>query len=270
MKRTSILLSALLAALVFSQALALQAQDKEKNFYGNFTFGYRAVDTSGAYDKYREHINLEKGVRLFNFNLSYLATNDLKKLFDRIDMNVYNFGGDPFETCSLSVQKYGAYRFQFDRRKSDYFYGDQVGPRSFFDTNSFDFNRISDSGLFSLTLSKNINVFLNIDCFRATARYQRKGFNASASYLMTKTKNDIPGGADFRIVYKEDGYGDVWKASNSQFNLRLGYSAAKISASAGYSYIDFKSDTERRVGFEPYWSGPAGIFLWPLLWTCPR
>ncbi|MCX6575809.1 MAG: hypothetical protein NTV82_05385 [Candidatus Aminicenantes bacterium] len=561
MKRPSILVSALLAALVFSQALALQAQDQEKNFYGNFTFGYRAVDTSGATDKYREHINLEKGVRLFNFNLTYLATNDLKKLFDRIDVNVYNFGGDPFETFSLSIQKYGAYKFQFNRRKSDYFYGDQVGPRGFFDTNSFDFSRISDSGMFSLTLTKNINVFLNFDRYtksgssvttfdinrleietdkplsekltevafgfdlhinryslvfeeriqdyknsnslflpgyadggpgaaypasldyfrlnqpydfksnfhifrinarpldnlivkgsallskqdtnltyseqaggidyldrsfttdlsgtgkfkreiqlydldltyllfdklavigavrynnfdqtgsltingvrevadfgfgtlgieaglqyqfsprltltagyrhekrtlknpgseegedgdeelappdayfqpatfaektvrnslfgnvkwdfknvkltldyqhgnyddpftlisptlfdrlRATARYQRKGFSASAGYLMTKTKNDIPGGADFRIVYGENGYGDVWKASNNQFNLRLGYNAAKINASAGYSHIDFKSDTDRRVGFDPYWSGPAGTFLWPI------
>ena len=127
MKRTTILVSALLAVLVFSQALALQAQDKEKNFYGNFTFGYRAVDTSGAYDKYREHINLEKGVRLFNFNLTYLATNDLKKLFDRIDMNVYNFGGDPFETFSLSIQKYGTYKFQYRPKEIRLFLRDRPG-----------------------------------------------------------------------------------------------------------------------------------------------
>ncbi len=561
MKRISIPFSALLIVLLLSPALTLRAQDKDKNFYGNFMFGYRAVDTSGANDKYREDINLEKGVRLFNFNLTYLATDDLKKLFDRIDMNVTNFGGDPFETFSLSIQKYGAYKFKYDRRKSDYFYDEQIGPFGFFDRNSFDFSRVSDSGLFSLTLNKNINVFMNFDRttktgasvatydverleietdkpvsekffevafgfdvhisryslvfeervqdyqnanslflpgladggtdaeyptalstfrlnqpydfksnfhtfrvnarpfdnlivkgsamlsqqdtdltyseqaagidylnrafttdlsgrgqferkirlydldltyllfnkwavigavrynnfdqtgsltvngvretgdfgydtlgfeaglqyqftprltltagyrheernlknpeaeegedeneemaspeayfqtvtfaektvrnglfgnvkwnfknlkltldyqhgsyddpftlisptlfdrFRATARCQWKGFHVSATYLMSKTKNEIPGGVDFRAVYADDGYGDLWKASNNQFNLRLGYNTAKINASLGYSHIGFKSDTNRQVGFNPDWSGPAGTFLWPI------
>ena len=165
MRTKTILISALLAVLVFSQAQALRAQEKEKNFYGNFSFGYRAVDTSGAYEKYKEHINLDKGVRLFNFNLTYLATNDLKKLFDRLDVNINNFGGDPFETFRVSLQKYGTYKFQFDRKKSDYYYNDlyQVGRGALYDYHSLDFNRISDSALFNLTLCKNANVYLNYD-----------------------------------------------------------------------------------------------------------
>ena len=102
------------------------------------------------------------------------------------------------------------------------------------------------------------------DRFRVTARYQLKRFNVSASYLMTRPRTRSPGGVNFRIIYAEDGYSDVWKSSNNQFNLRLGYNAAKINASAGYSYIDFKSDTDRRVGYDPYWSGSAGTFLWPI------
>jgi hypothetical protein len=561
MRKTTIPISGLLVALIFCHAIVLRAQDKETNFYGNFSFGYRTVDTSGAYDKYKEHINLEKGVRLFNFNLTYLASNDLKKLFDRVDLNVYNFGGDPFETFGLSIQKYGTYKFQYDRKKSEYFYGDQIGPRGFFDLHSFDFNRVSDSGMFSLTLTKNLNVFLNFDRttktgssvttfdvnqlevetdkplsekltevafgvdlhvsryslifeeriqdyknsnsvflpgytdggagasnpasldyyrvnqpydftsnfhifrfnarpidnllvrgsaqlskqdtnltyseeaggtdyldrsfayaytgqgkfkreiqlydldltyllfnklavvgavrynnfkqdgsltisgaqesanfgfdtlgieaglqyefashftltagyrheerkldnpgsgegengdtesaspdayfqtvtyaektvrnglfgnlkwdfknikltldyqhgnyddpftlisptmfdrFRATAKYQLKGFSVSASYLLSKTKNEIPGGVNFRIVYSEDGFSDLWEASNSQFNLRFGYNTAKFNAFVGYSYIDFKSDTDRQVAFNPYWTGPAGTFLWAI------
>jgi hypothetical protein len=558
MRTKTLLISALLAVLVFSQALALQAQEKEKNFTGNFSFGYRAVDTSGAYEKYREHINLDTGVRLFNFNLTYLATDDLKTLFDRIDMNVTNFGGDPFETFRVSIQKYGTYKFQFDRKKSDYFYGDlyENGSGGLVDYHRLDFNRISDSAVFNLTLSKAINVYLNYDRytksgdsvvafdinrleaeadkplseklsevaigldlhvsryglvvegrrqeykntnsffvpgyvdggpgatypsaldhfrmdqpydftsnitsfrlnarpldnlifkgsarlskqdthlsyseqasgidyldssfmtdlsgmgkfkreiqlydgdltyllfnklaviggiryskfsqngsltvegaaetvdfgfntlgieagvqyqfspkftltagyrhekreltspgsedeegesaepvfetatyadatvrnglfgnikfdlkalkltldyqhgayddpytlisptmydrFRATAKYQIKGFNVSATYLMSRTKNEIDGGVNFRVKYTDDNYSDLWKSSNDQFNLRLGYGVAKFSAALGYSLINFKSNTNRQVKYNPYWSGPGGTFLWKI------
>jgi len=542
MRKTLPSLVVLLIVVVFCQSLAVYAQDKEKNFYGNFSFGYRAVDTSGAYDKYREHINLEKGVRLFNLNLSYLSGDELKKLFDRIDLNVYNFGGDPFETFRLSIQKFGMYKFQYDRKKSDYFYHDQIGSLGFADLHSYNFTRLSDSGSFTAMLSKNFNLFLNFDrttktgssittfdlnrleaetdkplseklievafgldvhinryslvfeeriqdyknsnslflpgainggdaatypttldyfrlsqpydfksnChtfrlsarpidnllirgaaqlskqdtnltyseeaagidyldrsfsyavggqgrftrkiqlydfdltyflfnriavvgavrsndfkqdgsltiggeqeaadfafntlgieaglqyqltsrftltvgyrneqrkltnletatyadktvrnglfgnlkwdvknvkltmdyqhgnfddpftlisptlfdrFRATAKYQIKGFSVSASYLLNKTKNEIPGGVEFRILLTPDSYSDLFTASNSQFNLRLGYNAARINASFGYSRIDFKSDSNRLVNFDPYWTGPGGTFPWAI------
>ena len=93
--------------LIVLAAPALQAQETENNFRGNFLFGYRLVDTGGAYNKYKEDYNLEKGARLFNFNLSYAAPESLSKLFDRVDLNVYNLGGDPFESISLSIQKSG-------------------------------------------------------------------------------------------------------------------------------------------------------------------
>ena len=70
----SILLPVLLLVLVVAQALALAAQDKEKELHRSLSFGYRAVDTERrGYNKYREHINLDKGIRLFNFSLSYIA-----------------------------------------------------------------------------------------------------------------------------------------------------------------------------------------------------
>jgi len=534
MRKNTFLISALLAVLVFSQAPALQAQDKEKNFTGNFSFGYRAVDTSGAANTYREHINLDKGVRLFNFNLSYVAPEGLKSLFDKIDLNAYNLGGDPYETFGLTIQKFGAYKFQYDHRKSTYFYGDlnESRPGRLFDAARFNFDRVSDSGLFKVTLSRNLNVFLNFDrysksgdsaatydvdsllidtdepvsekmtevalgldlhvarcglvfeqkfqdykntssfflagpfdfksnistfrlnarpfdglllrgsaqfskldshvttlegtghaavvtgqgrftrkislydldltwlltnkialvgavrhnrfgqtgsltvegetegpdfgfktlgleaglqyqlCagftltagyrhekrtftngageaqigegeetetaaepletvnytdstvrkglfgnlkwdlknlkltldyqhgayddpytmisptmtdrFRATIRFQLKNVNLTAGYLLSRTKNEIPGGVTFRVIYAEDDYSDLWKASNDQINFRLGYTGAKFNASVGYSYIAFKTDSERLIAYNPYWSGPGGEFPWSI------
>lgn len=112
-----------MSIFVFSVAFSLHAEDKDETFYGNFMFGYRMVDTSGrgADFKYKEDINLDDGVRLFNFSLHFVPNEKLKKFFNRIDINVYNFGGDPFENSGLSIQKYGTYKFQYDRKKAVYF-----------------------------------------------------------------------------------------------------------------------------------------------------
>lgn len=189
MRRTKALVFVLFLVLVLAQALTLAAQDKEKNFYGNFQFGYRAVDTdenAPGYNKYREHINLTNGVRLFNLSLTYLAPEALKKLFDRLDLNVVNLGGDPFETFSLNIQKYGAYKFRFDRRKSDYFYADMqtVAGGGLYDARRLDFARTSDSGEFNVTLNSNLNVFLSFD------RYTKAGTD-TASLDISRTEYEL-------------------------------------------------------------------------------
>ena len=164
MRSKKIILPVILTAFIFSLAFSLQAQDDSKKFTGNFSIGYRSVDTEGALSKYKEDINLTDGVRLFNFNLHYSPGETLQNLFDSLDLRMYNLGGDPFETFSLSVQKYGTYTFQYDRKKSTYFYEDMFeAGGSLYDLHSFDFDRISDSGSLKVTLHKNANVYFNFD-----------------------------------------------------------------------------------------------------------
>ena len=170
MQRKKIIIPVLLAAFVFSLAFSLQAQDENNGLTGNFQFGYRMVDTEGALTKYKEDFNLEKGFRLFNLNLHYAPTEKLQKLFDRLDLTIYNFGGDPFESFRLSVQKVGLYKFQYDRKKSTYFYDDEtVAGGVPYDHHTFDFVRYIDSAVFTVNVTKFINVYMNYD------RYTKEG-----------------------------------------------------------------------------------------------
>ena len=170
--RRKILLSVILSVFVLSLTFQLQSQEKENNktFSGKFRFGYRAVDTSGADTKYKEDINLSDGARLFNFSLHFTPDGKLKKLIDRIDLNVYNFGGDPYETFGLSAQKYGKYKFQYDRKKSTYFYEDvhEAGGH-LYDFHTFNFDRVSDSGMLKVWVAENAAFYMNFD------RYTKKG-----------------------------------------------------------------------------------------------
>ncbi len=168
MKRLALIIFGLIFSLVPS-FLCLQAQTAS-SWKGLFLFGYRIVDTSGAYSKYREDINLEKGARLFNFALTYQPQGNGAKIIDRLEINLQNFGGDPFETFNLQVNKIGRFSFEYNRKKAAYFYQDlHQAAGSLYDPHSFDFDRRSDSGLFRLILSRQLNLTLGYE------RFSRKG-----------------------------------------------------------------------------------------------
>jgi len=170
MKKNKILLliitTVCFIGLVGGSLWAGTEKKEEKEFYGKFMVGYRMVDTDGAETKYMEDINLEKGPRLFNFNLTYAPLGNMKKLFDQMDIRLNNFGGDPFETFAIEIRKYGKYQFQYDRRKSAYFYNDMLEAG---DYHTFDFDRINDSGMLKVWLNKDFRAYIDFN------RYTKKG-----------------------------------------------------------------------------------------------
>ena len=165
MQRKKIFIPTLLIGLVFSMAFSLLAEEKEdtkKTLYGNFLFGYRMVDTSGSPYKYKEDINLDEGARLFNLSLHYTPNEAMKKYLDRFDISIYNYGGDPFESLGINIQKYGKYKFKYDRKKSAYFYNDQYLDGQY-DMHSFNFDREMDSALLKILLHKNADLYFSFD-----------------------------------------------------------------------------------------------------------
>jgi len=168
MHRKKTIIPLLVVGFIFSMAFSLLPEDKEKIWYGNFLIGYRMVDTSGSPFKYKEDINLEEGARLFNLSLHYTPTETMKKFLDRLDINIYNYGGDPFETLGIHIQKYGKYKFKYDRKKSAYFYNDQYLD-GHYDMHSFNFDREMDSALLKILVHKNADLYFSFD------HYSKKG-----------------------------------------------------------------------------------------------
>ena len=164
MKKRTVIGSAVLLMVSF---LTVSAQE-ENDFYGDFLFGYRYVDTSGALTKYKEDFNLFDGIRLFRFNIHYQPQNE--GLFDRLDVYADNLGGDPFETLSVYIQKFGNYRFRFDRRKSAYFYNDmREAGGHLYDLHTFDYERVRDSGSLKVALHDSVDLIMDFD------RYSKEG-----------------------------------------------------------------------------------------------
>lgn len=224
-KRTMIQTAAgaALLAMILAAAAAppLAAQSK---FSGDFLLGFRTVNTSGpgAAAKYREDLNLRGGARLYNLNLSFTPDEGARKLFDRFDLVMVNLGGDPYETISASLQKYGKYLIKYDRRKSAYFYQDltQVEGGGLYDLHTFDFDRVTDSGSAKVWLTHNADVYFTFD------RFTRKGAST--------TTQDIG-----REVFQFD---KPVQEESRQVAVGLNLHFNRYSFSVEEKYLNFKND----------------------------
>jgi len=160
--------SILAAAAVLCAAAALPALAQYDDFSGGIRIGYRAVDVSGNDNKYREDIDLDDGPRLFELSFHFVPQEGdaAKQMVDRINLDVNNFGGDPFETLSLGVQRFDRFEFRYNRSKSEYFYNDTLGTLP--DLHGFDFERVRDHASLDLDLTKRATFTFGFDRFTKT------------------------------------------------------------------------------------------------------
>ncbi|MGI9258925.1 MAG: hypothetical protein ACR2QQ_08820 [Gammaproteobacteria bacterium] len=162
---------AFMAALLVDASPGLTQPADESPFSGSVSLGTRNVDVSGATTKYREDLNLDDGVRLFDLNFHYAPPRDAESIVDRADLSARNLGGDPNESISLSVRKYGAYDLKVNHRRSQYFYEDTLVPAELAniesvtggDFHSFDFERVRDTASLALDLSPDTKLSFGLE-----------------------------------------------------------------------------------------------------------
>lgn len=155
-----------LVFVTFTTANAIAAAGEEgANFTGHVAVGYRDVDTSGDKTKYQQHINLENGARLFDLGLLYEerpAEQRSALMPERIEVNAYGLGGEPFRSVGIDARRYGVYRLRYQHSSSDYFYEDLLlRPEDVSavnvtggDYHHFDFERERDTLDFEIDLSE--------------------------------------------------------------------------------------------------------------------
>lgn len=164
----------LTAAALLLCVVCAQAQDASLS--GRFSVGVRDVEVEGAKRKFAEDINLDDGPRLFEMGFVFSPGEELNHLVDLIEADVSNLGGDPFETIHLSVRKYGAFRFKFDRRTSEYFYDDILVPPALAsiagstggDFHRFDFERVHDTAELAIDLTPAAKLRFGLERFTRT------------------------------------------------------------------------------------------------------
>jgi len=96
------------------------APSTEQWLTGEFEFGYRwLTDIRGNFPEYRSVVNLGEGPKLTSFD--FTIHDPHKRLFDRLDLRAYGWGGDPYNTAHVMARKAAIYELNFDYRNIDYF-----------------------------------------------------------------------------------------------------------------------------------------------------
>jgi hypothetical protein len=87
---------------------------------GSIEVGYRWIPSmDGNFNAYRSVINLGEGPKLLDADFTLL--NPSKILFDRADVHATSWGGDPYNTLRVDIQKDKFYRLFADYRNIEYF-----------------------------------------------------------------------------------------------------------------------------------------------------
>jgi hypothetical protein len=163
----------LTVAVALALSHQLSAQPSAGALSGQATIGIRSVDVDGATKKFREDINLDDGVRLFDASFSYRPDNGSDTFADRVDFRAENLGGDPFESMTLSAAKRGRYAFDMKRTRSEYFYEDTILPAALAsvtastggDFHHFDFERTRDTADLEIRVSPATTVNVGLERF---------------------------------------------------------------------------------------------------------
>ncbi len=136
---------------------------------GNIELGYRFKDIDGSKNRYKEVVNLEDGLRLFDFNLWGKSLEPGKGMVDYFSLSARDIG-DPFPAARLEIKKNKTYDFVATYKEYKYFFDRE--DNTFF-TDNHNFSQKTRRG--TLTLS----VFPKDDV-RVTAGYSYTGRDGDA------------------------------------------------------------------------------------------
>ncbi len=92
----------------------------EKWVTGYLEMGYRSqTGIGGSESTYRSIVNLGEGLKLSGTDFTILDPK--KRLFERLRIRAYDWGGDPWSTFHIFAEKRGIYKFLGDFRNLTYF-----------------------------------------------------------------------------------------------------------------------------------------------------
>jgi hypothetical protein len=164
---------------------------------GSLTTGYRLADIDGSKEKYREDYNLRSGLRLFDADVSGVATKPDEAPLDRFHLFVETPGDEPSSTFLLSASDTQNWDFRANFVRSKYFYAvpalfeNPVPGDSRLD-DLHDFDQIRTNGSVDLTIRRpNLPTF-----FVGYRLYRLEGDTRSTIF--------DPGGDAFLVRAPED------------------------------------------------------------------
>jgi hypothetical protein len=102
--------------------LSTWAYAQNEQYRLSLDFGNRwKAGFSGNEDLYRSQLDLGEGPKLFSGVFSIFAPNNSNRFFDRLELRMNSWGGEPYNTARVRAVKAGIYELRFDYQNVAYF-----------------------------------------------------------------------------------------------------------------------------------------------------
>ena len=103
-----------------ARSAATPVPDDEQWLTGSIDLGYRwRTGVAGSFETYRSVVNLGSGPKLLGTEFTMIDPK--KRLFDRLEVRAYDWGGDPYSTLHVNAKKSRLYEFNAEYRNIAYF-----------------------------------------------------------------------------------------------------------------------------------------------------
>jgi len=128
--RIGVLTAAVIISLFVPLAARAQGDDEETkgveagsyNIQQSIEAGYREDWLNGNQDTYDTFVNLDSGLRLFDYSLDMRSLDHNGFLFDNLDFTNFGYGGDPNDVSRLRIEKNKWYNFSLLFRRDKNFW----------------------------------------------------------------------------------------------------------------------------------------------------
>lgn len=268
-------------------AAEAQAVSGEGWLQGSFEVGYRWIpNIDGSFNTYRSVVNLGEGTKLFN--AAFRVNNPSKRFFDHADVNASSWGGDPYNTLRVNVEKQNAYRLTTDYRNIAYFnflpsFANPALNRGvLLDQNSFDTAIRTTAVQLDLLPNKWITPYFGFDrntqFGRGVTVFHQDINEYPVASLYSDQTNNYRGGVRMEMghyhltleqggtTFKDDqGASDNLPNPGNRTNAFLGTTLALTSMSELYRVRGDSIYTKGLLAVNPYsWMSVTGEFVYAL------
>ncbi len=167
-------------AVILACSFNLPAQDQSETpinlggfqTQGSATVGYRFTNVSGYQPMYLELYDLQKGVRLEDFNIMGQDQTGTNPFADGYSLTMSGLGGDPFPTAQFNVSKKDVYDLRANWSQAYYYWNQNdnvilpLGLPGL--TDNHDWATVRKFGNIDLTLHATNNLRFNFNYYRTT------------------------------------------------------------------------------------------------------
>ena len=200
----------LVLVLVFA---ATKARGADETYRFTIDAGERWVDFKGSQDLYRSQLDFGEGPKLFGADFQATVPQGSNRYFDRFQLTLRNWGGEPYSSARLRLAKSDAYEVKFDYQEVKYFSSIPSFANPNFEQGNLQSRHVFDVGQRYSSLEVDFMPKSSISPFVAWDHNDRRG--------PVRTTLDL-GGDEFVI-------GSDWNTSSNDYRGGVNFNLGKFS-----------------------------------------